>query len=65
MKKIAKNVAGIRVYPSPVARDIARSKLHKLGYGNFTDFKHNLTNTYGLIYCKAKSKRRTPKVEVI
>ena len=69
---LQKNVKEIRVYSTPVARDIARSLLYKRGFYGFTDFYFPSGNEkYALAFsvkkprAKKRVKRQVPKVEVI
>lgn len=66
MHVLQKNVKEkqVRLYPSPIARDIARSHLYKLGYRGFTDFHYKLTGEYALIYGKQTHRKRKVKAKI-
>ncbi len=63
MKNVAKSVK-VRAYTSPVAREIARTKLFLLGYNYFHDARGVKSAPYLLFYGKRNKVRKVKAVTV-
>jgi hypothetical protein len=64
MHVLQRDIKEVRLYPTVIARDIARSHLYKRGYRGFTDFNYPVTGEYALAYSKKMHKKRSVKAKV-